>query len=67
MYWGHYFSQDRDAALRDFNNRDMDSKPFKVTIIETLKLTVEVEAKDPNEAEQLVSDNWRNETVCTYR
>jgi len=32
-----------------------------VTITETLKLTVEVEAKDPKEAEQLVSDNWRNE------
>jgi len=60
VYWGHYFSQDRDAALRVFNNRDLDAKPFKVTITETLKLTVEVEAKDLKEAEQLVSDNWRN-------
>ena len=24
VYWGHYFSKDKDAALRDFNNRDMD-------------------------------------------
>jgi hypothetical protein len=61
VYWGHYFFEDRDAALRDFNNRDVDAKPFKVTITESLKLTVEVEAKDPTEAEQLVSDSWRNE------
>ena len=61
VYWGNYFSKDKDAALRDFNNRDMDAKPFKVTITETLKLTVEVEVKDPQEAEQLVSDNWRNQ------
>lgn len=33
---------------------------FKVIITETLKLTVEVEAKDQHEAEQIVSDNWRN-------
>lgn len=32
---------------------------FKVTISETLKLTVEVEAKDQHEAEQIVSDNWK--------
>jgi len=61
VYWGHYFAEDRNAALRDFDMRDLETKPFKVTITETLKLTVEVEAKDPMEAEQLVSDNWRNE------
>lgn len=33
---------------------------FKVTITETLKLTVEIEAKDQHEAEQIVSDNWKN-------
>lgn len=33
---------------------------FKVTITETLKLTVEVEANNLYEAEQIVSDNWRN-------
>jgi hypothetical protein len=31
-----------------------------VTITETLKMTVEVEAIDRHEAEQTVSDNWRN-------
>lgn len=35
-------------------------KQYKVTITETLKMTVEVEAKDRWEAEQLVADNWRN-------
>lgn len=35
-------------------------KLFKVTIAETLKLTVEVEANNKAEAEQTVSDNWRN-------
>lgn len=31
---------------------------YKVTITETLKLTVEVEAENKLEAEQLVSDKW---------
>lgn len=31
---------------------------FKVTITETLKRTVEVEADDQQEAEQMVSDDW---------
>ena len=53
-----YHVEDKDAALRDFSNRDMDAKPFKVTITETLKLTVEVEAKDQHEAEQIVNDSW---------
>jgi len=60
VYWGHYFAENKDAALHDFNSRDLDAKYFKVTITETLKLTVEVEAKDPQEAEQIASDNWRN-------
>ena len=38
------------AALRE----------FEVTITETLKMTVTVEAADRHEAEQIVSDNWRN-------
>ncbi len=21
VYWGHYFAEDKDAAIRDFNNR----------------------------------------------
>ena len=61
VYWGHYFMGDRDAAMRDFYSRDIPSQPqrFKVTITETLKMTVEVEAGDKYEAEQMVSDNWR--------
>ena len=59
-YWGYYFGEDKDAALRDFDTRDLDTKPFKVTITETLKMTVEVEAIDRHDAEQTVSDNWRN-------
>ena len=63
VYWGHYLSGDREAALRDFNNRDADkpeSRLFKVTITETLQLTVEVEEVGHHEAEQIVSDGWRN-------
>ena len=25
VYWGHYFMEDRDAAVCDFNTRDLDS------------------------------------------
>lgn len=59
-YWGHYFMEDYNSAMRDFYNRDASSPPqkFKVTITETLKMTVEVEAGDKYEAEQMVSDNW---------
>jgi len=60
VHWGHYFAEDRDAALRDFDIRDLEVKPFKVTITEILKLTVEIEAKDKLEAEQVVSGNWHN-------
>lgn len=35
-------------------------KRFKVTITETLRRTVEVEANDPGDAEQMVSDGWHN-------
>lgn len=35
-------------------------KNYNVTITETLKMTVEVEAKDRWEAEQIAADNWRN-------
>lgn len=36
-------------------------KQYDVTITETLKMTVTVEAESQLEAEQLVSDNWRNQ------
>lgn len=38
----------------------MGSSRFKVTITETLKRTVEVEADDQQEAEQMVSDGRHN-------
>ena len=60
VYWGHYHMGNREAALQDFSTRDLDEKPFKVTITETLKMTVDVVAKDQCEAEQTVSDNWDN-------
>ena len=37
-----------------------DGRLFKVTIIETLEMTIEVEVKDRQEAERIVSDKWRN-------
>lgn len=47
VYWGHYFMENQQAAVRDFNTRDIDStQKFKVTIIETLMMTIEVEAED---------------------
>ena len=60
VYCGHYFMEDYDSAMRDFCTHDASSSPqrFKVTITETLKMTVEVEAEDKYEAEQMVSDNW---------
>jgi len=58
-YWGHYFEK-RDDAMADYENRDLyQEKKFTVTITETLKLKVEVEAYDEYAAEQIVSDNWR--------
>lgn len=38
--------------------REDKPKTFSVTITETLKMTVEVEATSRDEAEQIVSDNW---------
>ena len=35
-------------------------RKFKVTITETLSMTVTVEAETSEEAEQMVSDEWRN-------
>ena len=74
VYWGHYFMEDRDAALRDFDTRDLSGEPedskatpvtgstrlFKVTITEKLQRAVTVEAESRDEAEQIVSDRWRN-------
>ena len=35
-------------------------KNYKVTITEVLKKTVDVEAEDEREAEQIVSDRWHD-------
>ncbi|MDR1702506.1 MAG: hypothetical protein LBR56_07000 [Sporomusaceae bacterium] len=35
-------------------------RTFAVTITETLKLTVNIEAENDDKAKQIVSDNWRN-------
>lgn len=35
-------------------------KEFDVTITETLSMTVTVEAENERQAEQIVSDRWRN-------
>lgn len=35
-------------------------KTYEVTITETLEMTVEVEAKNRLEAEQIISDRWKN-------
>ena len=65
VYWGHYYLENQEAAVEDFNIRDLDTpRKFKVTITETLELTVEVEADDQQQAEQMVSDGWhRSEYV----
>ena len=33
---------------------------YKVEITETLKKTVEIEANDPDNAEEIAEQNWRN-------
>lgn len=62
VYWGHYFMENQDAAIRDFNNRDRLPTPqkFRVTITETMERTVEVEADNRQQAEQMVSDGWHD-------
>ena len=61
-YWGHYFMKGKEPAIADYGTRGRDSFPkkFKVTMIETLKKTVEVEAEYREQAEQIVADRWAN-------
>lgn len=59
VYWEH-FIMDREEALRDFNARGTDCPQwFDVTITETFALIVRVEAHSRQEAEQIVSTDWR--------
>lgn len=61
VYWGHYMT-DHEAAVRDFHTRDgVPALPrFTVTITETLKLPVTVEAADSRQAVRMVSEGWYN-------
>jgi len=69
VYWGHYYMEDRDAALNDFNTRDLpgaltkvpgSSQSYKVMVTETLQKVITVVADSPEEAEQIVSDRWHD-------
>ena len=47
--------------MSNLTNHELNcQRKFMVTITETLKRTVEVEAGDPHEAEQMVSDGWHS-------
>lgn len=59
VYWGHYMS-DREEALRDFNIRGGDAfRKYYVTVTETFRLTIGIEADSAQMAEQMVSADWR--------
>lgn len=61
VYRGHY-TENPDVALQDYYNRDIDEGfgKYRVTITEMSRMDVIVEAGCPEEAEQIVSDKWRN-------
>lgn len=59
-YWGHYFMEYSDAALKDYNDRDLELQSFKVVITEKLEKVVTVDAVSRGKAEQIVSDGWHN-------
>jgi len=42
------------------NKKQIVCKKFSVTITETLKMTVEAEAQNQQQAKQIVSDKWKN-------
>lgn len=42
-------------------------KTYEVTITETLEMTVEVEAKNRLEAEQIISDRWKMAIIFSMR
>lgn len=59
VYWGHYMTN-REEALRDYRARGADSQQkFHVTVTETFQLTIAIEANSKEQAEQLVSADWR--------
>ena len=47
--------------MSNLTNHELEhSKKFRMTIIKILKQMVKVEADDPHEAEQMVSDGWNS-------
>lgn len=61
FYWGHFIN-DRAEAIRDFRARVGSAMQwFDVTITETLSLTIRVEARSQQEAEQTVYADWRKQ------
>ena len=47
--------------MSNLTNHELEhSKKFRMTIIKILKQMVKVEADDPHEAEQMVSDGWHS-------
>lgn len=59
VYWGHY-TEKHEIALKDFYSRDTDTKPdtYRVTITETSKMNVFVEANCREDAEQIAFEKW---------
>lgn len=59
VYWGHYIAE-REEALRDYEARGENApQKFHVTVTETFRLTIAVEAASKQEAERLVSGDWQ--------
>jgi hypothetical protein len=50
-----------DSHSKSKRKAEREMKEYDVTITETLKMTVTVEAESQLKAEQMVSDNWRNQ------
>ena len=57
VYWGHYITE-REEALRYYEARGSDA-PHHVTVTETFRLTIELEASSRQEAERIVSRDWK--------
>jgi len=59
IYWGHYFSEDEEAALKDFNIRDLSElkeKRYKVYGQTIVSVTTEVIAASLKEALKVAYD-----------
>jgi hypothetical protein len=54
--------EDGDVAVHDYNMRDLDKKPYTVRITETLELSMDIEARNAEEAEGIVRSEYKNGT-----